>query len=934
MRCNVSYLTLFLNTFLFLLTFAVNAQQEIEVKGFVKDSLTEKPLSSSTIYLETIADTTMVSYSISDRRGFFSISEFTKDSILRLNISYTGMTPYRKEIKVKNSPIDLDTVYLKSTIDQLDELVLKAKRSPVVVKKDTLEFNASSFKTLDGANLEELLDKLPGLEVDKNGNITVNGKPVERILVNGRSFFGDDPKIALKNLPKSIIDKIQVVDTKTKEQEFTGEDGDDQNKTINVKIDEDKNKGFFSRATLSGGTDDRYAMSGIANYFKEDTRISVIAGSNNINSPGFSFDEVFDMMRGSIRRISRGANGSFGLNGINFGSSNGITKSETAGLSYVDSFSDNQELESNYFFGASKTKNKVTTQRENILPDGSFFSNAEERSVNRSNSHRANLFYSIEIDSLTKIYFRPGFDHSTGDRQNSRNSSSTNADGELVNQLSSENKSDFDNISLNNDLTLTRRFKKKGAYFRLRLGNENSDNKNISFFNSTRQIFGDNPDITTQDQKIVDRSQSNSYTISGRYRNLIIKDLYYSVNYNFETQNKDSKRNVFDLDETTDRYSDLNEALSNTFTTRSQKHIPQAGLRYDDDTLTVEGRLGLNNTNLKTDDQIQDVSFTSDFSILSYYSRLSYRFKGGERLSLRLRNSSNIPSINQLQPVRIQTDPLNIIEGNPDLNATIRHRINLNLYDFNRDSGNSYSIYMNYGYTEDQVVSVVNTDEDLIRTRSYTNLSGNQNFSFYGRYNIDLKNSKNQNDKESIKLKTKFNARYNKNLGFSNDQKFRRENYVISPNIGLSYEIDDLLSFEPNFDVSYNLTQYDLNQNQEQEFTNYNFALEAITYWPDNVVFGNDITFTRFGNVNPDFENTSWLWNVSLGYTFADEKAIVKIKAYDLLDQNINTRRRTGDDFIVDTQQLILQRYFMLSFTYKFKKFGGKDPNNNKMNFF
>ena len=212
--------------------------------------------------------------------------------------------------------------------------------------------------------------------------------------------------------------------------------------------------------------------------------------------------------------------------------------------------------------------------------------------MNRSNSHRANLFYSIETDTLTRIYFRPNFVYSNGDSQSIRNSSSTNADGELVNQLSSENKSNFDNVSFNNNLTVTRRFKKKGAYFRLRVGNENSDNENISFFNSTREIFGDNPDTTTQDQKIIDESNSNSYTISGRYRNLIKKNLYYSVNYNFETQNEDSKRNVLDFDETTDRYSDLNEALSNTFTTRSEKHIPQAGLRYDNDTLTIEGRLG------------------------------------------------------------------------------------------------------------------------------------------------------------------------------------------------------------------------------------------------------------------------------------------------------------------------------------------------------
>jgi hypothetical protein len=518
--------------------------------------------------------------------------------------------------------------------------------------------------------------------------------------------------------------------------------------------------------------------------------------------------------------------------------------------------------------------------------------------------------YSIELDTLTRISFRPRLVYTNGSNQSSRNSSSTDAEG--------------DNVSLNSFLTFTRRFQKKGTYLRLSFKSANDDNESISFFNSTREIFDEDAETQVQNQQIIDASKSNSYTLSGRFRNMIKKHLYYTIDYEYETSNDESIRNVFDFNDTTDAYSDLNDELSNTFTTRSKKHIPEAGLRYDNDTLSIEGQLGLNHTELKTDNKVQDVSFTNSFDILSYNSRISYRFTRSKKLSLRLRNSTNIPTISQLQPVSIQTDPLNIVEGNPDLNASVDHRVNLNFYDFSYDSGSSYSVYINYSFTEDQVVSVINTNEDLVRTRSYTNLSGNQQLGLYLRFSKKLKKSKNQNDPESIRINTSLSNNYYKDLGFSNDQLFRSERYVISPRLSLSYELEDLLSLDPSFDVSYNLTRYDLNQNQDQEFINYDFGLETVTYWPENVVFGNDITFTQFGNVNPDFDNTSWLWNVSLGYTFADDRAIVKVKAYDLLDQNIDTRRQTGDDFIQDTQQLILQQYFMLSFTYK-------DPNQSNM---
>ncbi len=925
----ISYMKYFFSI-VFVFSFLIShSQNEFKITGTVKDSLSQKALISSTVYLERLKDSTMVSYSITDQNGYFEIEDYSQDSLLNLNVSYTGMKTYQQTIKINNTPINIGTIYLNSSADELNEVTITTNRSPIVFKKDTLEFNAASFKTRDGANLEALLQKLPGLKVDAEGNITVNGKPVQRILVNGKSFFGDDPKIATKNLPKSIIEKIQVVDTKTKEQEFTGEDGDAENKTINITIDEDKNKGIFSRLTLGGGTDGRYAMSGFGNYFKDETRISVIAGSNNINSPGFSFDEVFDMM-GSVRSISRSSNGSFGFNGLNFGGNSGITKSDNIGLSYADEWSENQELESNYFYGANKTRNETSTRRENILPDRTFFTNSENNSLNQSDSHRGSLNYSIKPDTLTRISIRPNINISSGDNNTSSFSESLNSDGEQINQLTSDNTSEFENTNFSNNVSVSRKLKTKGAYASLRFRNNNSKSENNSLFNSTREIFGDNPNTEIQNQNIQSNSHRDEYTISGSYRNVLFADLFYSFSYEYTNESEKSERNVFDFDDNTGQFTSLNEDLSNAFTLRSNKHIPKAGVRFDDDTLTISVSGGLNRTELKTNNLIQDVNFKNDFNIFAYSGYLAYRFKDKSRLSSWFRNSTQIPSVNQLQPVTIQTNPLNITVGNPDLDASVVHNFSISYrkYDYKTRSG--YGIYTYFTYNQDQVVPVTTTDEDLVRTTTYTNLSGGQSgfLNFY--INKSLKKSKNQNDRESFNIGGDFNINYNKNLGFSNAQSFRSESYRFSPSIDFRYEVEELIDVQPQFGITHNITTYNLQQSLDEEFTNLDFGLELTTYWPKNVVFGNDINYTKLGNVSSDFDSDFWMWNVSLGYTFADENAIVKLKIYDLLDQNINTNRTTGDDFIQDTNQLILEQYFMLSFTYKFSKFGGKDPSRSR----
>ncbi|MBZ9777347.1 outer membrane beta-barrel protein [Psychroflexus sp. CAK8W] len=904
--------------------------QEYLITGKVLDSTSSQGLSSATIFIESPKDSTLLNYTISNNSGNFELLFKTKEASSRLNISYTGMQAYSRLIDLTTNKIDLGNIQLKELASNLDEVIVNVNRSPITIKKDTLEFNAASFKTRPDANLEETLKQLPGVEVDAAGNITVNGKPVQRILVNGKEFFGNDPKIATKNLPKEIINKIQVVDTKTQSQEFTGEEGDSENKTINITIDEDKNKGYFSRATIGGGTDDRYEMSGIGNYFKDDLRLSVLASSNNINSSGFTFDEVFDAMGRRARTITRSSTGSFGINGLSFGNNkNGITKSETAGLNFVNEWNEKYEVSSDYFFGSNNTDTRTSTRRENILPDRTFFTNSESNSTRDNDSHRGNVNFSFKPDTLTRINIRPSININKGTTQSSSLSESLDDNQNLINTSETENRNENLNTTFSNDLSVTRKFGSRGAFLNFSLENENNKSESDNFFFSSRETFGNNPNTEIQNQLISEDNNSDMYQFETRYRSVMTDQLFLDIEYSYEVESSKNERSVFDFDENTNSYSDFNPELSNNFKVKGEIHIPNVGLRYEGDKLRTGFNVGLLNTQLRTENLIQNVEFNNDFNNLFASANLRYEFERSKRISIYYRNSNNIPSIQQLQPVRIQTDPLNFIEGNPNLKPSFNQNVNISFNNFDFKSRSGYGFYMSYGYVQDQVVSVSVTDEDLLRTTTFDNISGGQdaNASFY--YSKQFK----AENKDTYRLRGNLSGQYAKTLGFTNGQQFESENYVVSPGLGLTYEKGEVITLNPTVGIDYNLRKYNINANRNEEFTNLNFSLEATTYWPKNVVFGNDITYFKYGNVAADFRSTSLQWNMSLGYQLLKDNATLKFKVYDLLDQNIGTRRQTGDDFVQDTDQLILERYFMLSFTYKFSKFGGKDPNASRMRF-
>ena len=324
---------------LFCITTNVFSQSyQFNISGKIESEKEHSPIEAATIHLEKAKDSSVISYTISNDKGNFSLTGKSFHKNVKLFVSFVGMDSYNKSISLDKTPVlDIGTITLKNESNLLNEVVIKS-RAPITVKKDTLEFNVKSFKTKKDANVEDLLKKLPGVEVDEEGKITVNGKPVNKILVNGKPFFGNDPSITTKNLSKEIIEKVQITDTKSKSEAFSGEKGDAENKTINLTIKKENNKGWFGRVSAGGGTDERFEGATMINRFNNDTRISVLASTNNINSPGFSFGEIQKMFGGGNSSVFFGGNGGFSINGRRFGGGSGIIKSQTAGATYADTY--------------------------------------------------------------------------------------------------------------------------------------------------------------------------------------------------------------------------------------------------------------------------------------------------------------------------------------------------------------------------------------------------------------------------------------------------------------------------------------------------------------------------------------------------------------------------------------------------------------------
>ncbi len=923
---------------LFFIVTSSNAQN-IVLKGKIVSETTKLPLESATVYIASAKDSTLIDYTIADRNGNFSLTTRKISNPILLKVSFVGYSEYSQKHEEILENKDFGIIQILDLPQDLDEIVIKSQAPPIRIKKDTLEFDAASFKVRPDSNVETLLKQLPGVEIDEEGKITVNGKEVNEILVNGKPFFDKDGKIALQNLPADIINKVQVSDTKTKQEKASGETATSNNASINLTIDEDKNKGLFGKFMGGYGSDERYESSLLLNYFKGKQKISILASSNNINSSGFSMNEIFDSMGGGRNRsVYTSDNGSFGINGMRFGGGNGITVSNIVGLNYSDELRKDLDITSSYFYTDAKSENLNITKQTNLLPSGNYITNSQSKTINDQYSHNINTEFEYKIDSTMTVGVSPKFVNSKSEYSNIYNTISEDLDGLSLNDGAGESYSETTTDKFENEIYFNKSFKKKRRYLNLSFNNENDKTNGSSIQNNITRFFTDTDNDGIIDNTTVDQRNQIEYTVLKRnrynfnfgYNEPVLDSVALKFELDVELEERTESKATFDLDEITNRYSNKNDFLSDELFTKEKTVGPAIGINSSKDKYYFGVTLGTNITQLDYNSNYLgiDSQIKKEYIYPNYSLYGNYKFSKSSSIYFNYNYFYQFASARQILPIENLSNAMNTIIGNPDLSPTKSHYFYTYFRNYDYAAKSGFTFYMGGNVYNDDIVSVSTYDESRKRTTTYTNLSGAYSGWYGGNWSKSIKN-----EAHSYRFGFGINGGFNKGKGFTDGVLFESQSYTFGPRINFTYEYGELLTINPTYNLTYRNTDYTNYLIDKASNVSHRFNLQTTTYWPKNLVFGNDFGYTYNSNISDGFKKDFYLWNTSLGYNFMDKKLLAKVKVYDVLNQNQSSSNSISATSVRDEENTVLKRYVMFSLTYKLEKFAGKDKNKRGRNF-
>ncbi|MFY0712934.1 outer membrane beta-barrel protein [Seonamhaeicola sp. NFXS20] len=895
--------------FLLFLLFSVSIfAQRFTLEGIVKDK-NDITLEAATVYLQDIKDSVVVAYGITNKDGKFSIkvNAETSSSVL-FNIGYLGYKPYSKEIQVpKTDMLDVGFIILEEEIEQLNSISIIARTPPVVIKKDTIEYNADSFKTLPNDRAEDLLKKLPGVEIDTDGNITVNGIEVEAVNVDGMRFFGEKSgDIALKNLPSNVISKVQVTDYKTDRQKFTGEESDSGTKEINLKIKKGKNTAFFGDVNLGYGTDEKYQAN--ANLFQliSGKQIGLISGTNNIN-------------------MKRGFNALPDAR-----SSKGYIESDFLGANYSKGKWNETRVNGNYNFNANNEDHESRSYRENFLPDLNYITETESNSSSDTDSHNGSMDVKLIIPSKNKLSKARvqlsndfEFNSSTSDNFSQSSTTSKSIDDDLISDYFSNSTSTSTSNQFKNSFRVTSSTGRGIDFFSVTL-NTTFNNSNSEANNFSENVLYEKDETITQDQIQDTDNLSSNINLNAIWVKELFPNFRIMPKYNATVNHNKNEKYVYDFDEDDSDYTSFNDAQSfeSKYITTTLKPALRLRYEYKDIRFEVEG--AYTNTYRKfTDELINERNFNADFDFFTYSGRVRYRDKNGyKRIDLRYTQSVDLPSSSQLQPVEDVSNITHIKVGNPLLNPEVNHSLRFEYQ--NNLAYNNINITgsARANFVEDKIINSTLTNEDLIKYTTYTNINGD--YSLSG--NTAISKSY-YSKKTNLNLNFRFSAGYKNNISLQNGVKFTAKNTTLTPSFSFRYAYDSKLDLTATYSYSTNHTIFDTDAFSDTDYFVQNLRFEASVFFLKNAFFSNKVAYNYNSRVGDEFDGDAVFWNAGLGVQLWNNKATLTLVGYDILDMNNGFSRSVTETYIQDIENKILKQYFMATFVYKFGRIAGQNMN-------
>ena len=895
------------------LTAAASAQTTGTLRGKLIDSLNKQSLKDASVTVLDGRDSTLEVFTLARQDGSFSRDNIPF-GLMIVQIKYQGYEPYSKKVTFSktNATVDLGTIYMKTAANDLGNVTVT--QSAIQMKKDTVEFTASAFKTKPNAVAEDLIRKMPGMEVAKDGSIKSQGEAVQRVLVNGKRFFGDDPKMATKNLPPDVIDKIQVFDDQSDQSKFTGFDDGNRVKTINITTRKDMRKGTFGKAVIGAGTDGNYDESVNFSKMNGDQQITVLGQANDINKQNFTQQNI-----GGGRG---GGGGGFGGGGFGGGGTpSGITTVWAGGLNYRDAWSPKIDAYGSYFYNSPKTATEQSSNTQNILTqDSSTFNNSVSSSVSNSSNHRFTFNLEDRIDSLNSLIFRPNIAF-----QNSNpNSASTNIttagnNGVLINQSVSKSSSFNRGYNVNgSNLQLRHRFAKKGRTISLDFGFSASDNNGDGNNYSVNTFYKPFIKTDTINQHYVDSSRSVTINPTVSYTEPIGKNQMIELRYSYNYNNSTTINNTFRFDNIKQKFSTFDSLYSNSYKYTSTSNTANLSWRIQQPKFNLNIGTGLQFMNINSNNTTKNVVVKRDFVNLTPTLNFTYNYTRTKSLRIFYNGRTGQPSTSQLQPIITTTDSINFQKGNPDLKPQFTNSVRFLYTSFDPFTQRIIFATINATVTGNDIQSSIIQNPNGGKTTTYVNLGGTYNLSGYFNYGFPIKSPK-----SNLNLQT--------NLNYSQSQSLLNNisNYTRSTSLGET--IKWTTNLKNNFDMNlsysftYNPVRNTLSTTQNTNYTTQSLAADFTVYSNDGWLFASDFDYTHYGNRAAGYNTTVFLITPSIAKSFLKNKAgELRLSCFDLLKQNVAISSTASANQLVNTRTNNLTRYFMLTFTYNLRNLMGQ----------
>ena len=901
-----------------LISLTAFSQSNYEVSGTVRDS-SGLSVIAATVKLRSAKDSL---FTRTNADGAFSFKG-VKSGQFTLSITSLGFQSALRKYMYNEGEgnLALGVINLKNSSKQLNEVVISGTPT-VTVKEDTLEFRAADYKLKDDAQVEDLLRKLPGVEVDKDGNVKAQGKAVTRVRVNGKDFFGGDVKTATQQLPANLIDKVQLIDDYGDQANFTGVKEGDPEKILNIQIRPDKNNGYFTQGRIGQGNEGRYQGNISANMFNKTQQISVQGNLNNTNTSLFNFNGGGGGARVQLGGGGGGARIQIGGGGGNAGG-DGLTRVASVGLNYRDEWSKKLTSYGNYSYANRNNEVLRTTQQQNINTSGFLLNNQNSTSNTSSINHRFNWNLEYKIDSVNYLKVTPYFNlgQSNG---TSANTFAFLQDGtSLISSGNNGGISSSETPNFGADALFNHRFGKRGrtASVTLSLSKNNTTQENDAI-NQTTPV---GVPIAVYQRQVVSNNNTNTTTRSGiSYIEPLSRTESLEFNWNFSLADYQNGRTTLGTN-TPGGVLAIVASQSNDYTYSFMTNRLGMNYRVTQKKYNYSLGLGVQPSLLSGTSVSNQTSYRRTALNIIPVLRYSYNFSKTKEFNASYNGRNNEPSFNQLQPVTDVSNPQFPVVGNPNLKAEFSHNINIRYNNFNFEKGDVWFTNFSVTLTENKIVSnSAFLPGNKIETR-YLNTNGFYSVNGFYTWSKPFAERK-------YTLSINGFANYSNNINFVDDQKNIGKNLIISQ--GANFQLNPAKWIELNPGVNYtaNKNTYSISAQQNTKVSTWNLTFNGKAYIRKTWILGADFTKALNKGYTSAFSVNPFIMNTYLEKQFLKNNAAsLRFQIFDVYNENTSISRSVTANSINDTRSNRLARYAMLTFSLKLQKFNGQQMPNTGM---